>query len=284
MPGRPRGARATLLLTLCISVAIYNHSLLTLNTKTRSVGRHLDQSKPTTGVERRRLRRLGPASLILAGLLVLATLPLIPLIIPSLNPSSTQSGLVALETEGTLYATTWILYLVSDLLYLVGFFALYYSLRLVSKGVAAIAVALNTIFVAADVAIDIPLRLWLISLSSAYASATGNAQQALSSADFAITASNLVALVATLFQFTALILISYLMRRSPNFGARVGYVGIASGIVALLFIPAFLVAPQLAGLFNIGGFVLLVVWSLLAGFKLRRSTPDLQIRPSTEDR
>jgi len=230
------------------------------------------QNTAVTGVERPRLRRLGPVSLIVAGILVLATLPLIPLIIPSLAPSSTRSGLQALQTEGPLYGTTWVLFLVSDVLYLVGFFALYYPLRLVSRRTAVVAVALNTTFVAADVLVDIPLRLWLILLSNAYASATSNAQQIVGSADFAISASNQVALVATLFQFVALILVSYLMRKTTAFGTRVGYFGTVTGVVALLFIPAFLVGSQLAGLFNIAGFALLVVWSLLAGLKLRKST------------
>jgi hypothetical protein len=83
----------------------------------------------------------------------------------------------------------------------------------------------------------------------------------------------LIALVATLFQFTALIIASYLMIRSSLFGKRVGYLGVSTGIVALLFIPAFVVSMMFAGLFNISGFVLLVVWSILAGVRLRK-LPD----------
>ncbi len=225
-----------------------------------------------TDATRPRLRKLGTASLIVAGLLVLATIPLIPQIIPSLAPTSAQAGLAALESEGLLYGATWVLYLVSDLLYLVAFFALYYVLRPISVGTAKIVVSMNTVFVVIDVALDIPLRLWLILLSNSYASAPSNAQQIIAAADFAISASNQVALVATLFQFVALILVSYLMAKAPAFGKRVAYIGVAAGIVSLLFIPAFLSGvQQLAGLFNIGGFVLLVAWSLLAGLKLRRS-------------
>ena len=177
---------------------------------------------------------------------------------------------MSLESQGLIYGTTWALYLVSDVLYLVAFFALYYALRQQGGGTAKAAVVLNTAFVAVDVAVDIPLRLWLIVLSNSYAAAPNNAQQILASADFAISASNQIALVATLLQFTALILVSYLMRKSAPFGKRSGYLGIATGIVALLFIPAFIAGTQLSGLFNIAGFVLLVAWSLLVGTKLRK--------------
>jgi hypothetical protein len=174
-----------------------------------------------TDATRPKLRKLGPASLIVAGLLVLATIPLIPLIIPSLAPASAQAGLVALESEGLLYEATWVLYLVSDLIFLVAFFALYYVLRPISARTAKVAVGLNTVFVVIDVALDIPLRLWLILLSNAYASSSGTPSQIVATADFAISGSNQVALVATLFQFTALILVSYLMAKAPAFGKPV---------------------------------------------------------------
>lgn len=66
------------------------------------------------------------------------------------------------------------------------------------------------------------------------------------------------------------------MTKNPHFGMRLAYIGIATGIVALLFIPAFIAGTQLAGLFNIGGFVLLAVWSIMVGIKLRR-TPSITL-------
>ncbi len=177
---------------------------------------------------------------------------------------------MALESQGLIYGTTWALYLVSDILYLVAFFALYHALRRQGGGTAKAAVVLNTAFVVVDVAVDIPLRLWLILLSNSYVTATNNTQQLLGSADFAISASNQVALVATLLQFAALILVSYLMRKNSLFGKRSAYLGFATGIVALLFVPAFIAGTQLSGLFNIVGFVLLVAWSVLVGTKLRK--------------
>ena len=221
------------------------------------------------------LRLWGPPSFIIAGILVAATLPLIPLIIPSLAPASTQAGLNALQSEGLVYGTTWVLYLVSDLLFLVAFFAIYPIIAHANLGLARSTIGLNTSFVALDVGLDIPLRLWLIQLSNVYTSATASAQtqlaqQAVSSADFAINVSNEVALVATLFQFTAVIVASFLLKDSPGFGKRTAYVGTATGIVSLLFIPAFLAGSQLSGIFNILGFVLLTMWSLLVGYKFRK--------------
>jgi hypothetical protein len=69
------------------------------------------------------------ASIIIAGVLVALILPLIPLIMPSLVPSSPQAGLEALKSQELVYGITWALYLVSDILYLVAFFELYYALR-----------------------------------------------------------------------------------------------------------------------------------------------------------
>jgi hypothetical protein len=50
----------------------------------------------------------------------------------------------------------------------------------------------------------------------------------------------------------------------------VGYIGIISGVLGILFIPTFAVGSMLSGLFNIGGFVFLVIWSILVGYKLYR--------------
>ena len=64
------------------------------------------------------LSRAGGIALIVAGILVLITLPIIPMIIPSLAPASVPAGLDSIRSQSLLYGTTWGLYLVSDLLYL----------------------------------------------------------------------------------------------------------------------------------------------------------------------
>jgi len=56
------------------------------------------------------------------------------------------------------------------------------------------------------------------------------------------------------------------MLKSQTFKKSAAYVGIVSGVLGLLFIPAFSVGSMLSGLFNIGGF--LVIWSILAGYRL----------------
>jgi hypothetical protein len=115
---------------------------------------------------RRRLYRLSAFGMVAAGLLVLMTIPLIPVLLPSLAPASTQSGLEALQSQGLLYATTWILYLISDLLFLLVLFGLYSALKDASRSPTIVAVIFNIVFVALDVAINIPLRLLLIGLSN----------------------------------------------------------------------------------------------------------------------
>src|SRR3989442_812698 len=103
--------------------------------------------------------RAGAISLIIAGILVLITLPLIPLLIPSLAPSSVQSGLTSIQSQSLLFGTTWGIYLVSDLLYLIAFPALYFALRQANRTVTLIAAIFSMVFVAVDGGVDIPLRL-----------------------------------------------------------------------------------------------------------------------------
>jgi hypothetical protein len=214
----------------------------------------------------------GGIGIIVAGLLVLVTLPLIPMLIPSLAPATVQSGLQSIQSQRFLYGTTWGLYLVSDLLYLIPFPALYVALRQRGRGATLIAVLLNTMFVAIDVGVDIPLRFSLIGLSTSYTSAVGIPEQAayVAVAQLTMDLANLSALVATFLQFSAIILVSYAMLRDNRFRRGSAAIGITGAILGLLFIPTFLLGSQLSGLFNIAGFVLLVVWSVMVGLSLYR--------------
>ena len=215
--------------------------------------------------------RAGAISIIIAGILVLITLPLIPLLIPSLAPSSVQSGLTSIQSQSLLFGTTWGIYLVSDLLYLIAFPALYFALRQANRTVTLIAAIFNMVFVAVDVGVDIPLRLSLIGLSNSYVSTNGDTRAAyLATGQLTMDLANLTALVATFLQFSAIILASYAMLKSQTFKKSLGYIGILSGVLGLLFIPTFAMGSMLSGLFNIGGFIFLVVWSLLVGLKLSK--------------
>jgi len=219
----------------------------------------------------RGLYQAGGIGMIAAGLLVLVTLPLIPTLIPSLAPATVQSGLESIQSQRLLFGTTWGLYLVSDLLYLIPFPALFVVLRQHSRAVALIALIFNSLFVTIDVGVDIPLRLSLIGLSNSYASANPAGQAAyVATAQLAMDLANITALIATFVQFAAVILVSYAMLRDTRFRRNAAYVGMACGILALLFIPTFVLGFQLSGLFNLGGFVLLVIWSVMMGWSLYR--------------
>jgi len=134
-----------------------------------------------------------------------------------------------------------------------------------------IASIFNLVFVAVDVGVDIPLRLSLIGLSNSYTTTNGDTQAAfLATGQLTMDLANLTALVATFLQFSAIILASYAMIKSGTFKKSIGYIGIVCGVLGLLFIPTFTVGSMLSGLFNIGGFIFLVVWSVLAGLKMRK--------------
>src|SRR2546427_5665847 len=219
----------------------------------------------------RGLYQAGGIGMIAAGLLVLVTLPLIPILIPSLAPTSVQSGLESIHSQSLLFGTTWGLYLVSDLLYLIPFPALYVVLRQQSRAAALIALIFNSLFVTIDVGVDIPLRLSLIGLSNAYAAANPAGQGAyIATAQLVMDLANNTALIATFVQFSAVILVSYAMLRETPFRRSAAYVGIVGGIVALLFLPTFVLGSPLSGLFNLAGFVLLFVWSVIVGWTLYR--------------
>jgi len=127
------------------------------------------------------------------------------------------------------------------------------------------------LFVTIDVGVDIPLRLSLIGLSNSYASANPAGQAAYAAtAQLAMDLANITALIATFVQFAAVILVSYAMLRDTRFRRSAAYIGIVCGILALLFIPTFVLGSQLSGLFNLGGFVLLVIWSVMVGWTLYR--------------
>src|SRR6266571_4168338 len=152
-------------------------------------------------------------------------------LIPSLAPSSVQSGLTSIQSQSLLFGMTWGIYLVSDLLYLIAFPALYFALRQANRTVTLIAAIFNMVFVAVDVGVDIPLRLSLIGLSNAYLSTNGDARAAyLATGQLTMDLANLTALVATFLQFSAIVLASYAMLQSQTFKKSAAYIGMASGV------------------------------------------------------
>ena len=58
---------------------------------------------------------------------------------------------------------------------------------------------------------------------------------------------------------------SYAMLHSTTFKRGTAYIGIVARVLGLLFAPTFLIGSMISGIFNLGGFVFLVIWSFLAG-------------------
>ncbi len=94
--------------------------------------------------------------------------------------------------------------------------------------------------------------------------------------------SGITTLIATFLQFAAVTLASYAMLKGRVFKKSSGYIGIVCSILALLFIPSItLGSMMLAGLFNIGGFVFLVIWSIIVGLSSDTNSIDLSESNST---
>src|SRR5438128_12280822 len=93
--------------------------------------------------------------------------------------------------------------------------------------------------------------------------------------------ANITVLIATFVHFSAVILVSYAMLRETPFRRTAAYVGIVGGIVALLFIPTFVLGSPLSGLFNLAGVVLLFIWSVIV---VGRSTDSGSSQPIRDRR
>src|SRR5438128_12502684 len=90
--------------------------------------------------------KAGSIGVIIAGILVLVTLPLIPILLPSLAPSSVQSGLTSIQSQSLLFGMTWGIYLVSALLCLIAFPAVFVAPRQANRTVTLIAAIFNMVF------------------------------------------------------------------------------------------------------------------------------------------
>ena len=139
--------------------------------------------------------------------------------------------------------------LISDLLFLMVYSALYLALRSVSRGLMLIATVLAILGTVLDEVISNANFGSLLTLGSQYSGAGTAAQRAadVAAADYAaaMLSSRLEGLFAFVIPAVALVLIGIVMLRSP-FGRRTAYVGIAAGVFDLLQITGW----DLAALFN----------------------------------
>ncbi|MCL4375486.1 hypothetical protein M1394_01655 [Candidatus Marsarchaeota archaeon] len=212
--------------------------------------------------------RIGGMSLILIGIILLVTLPLLAILTPILLGSDISSVLTTLHSLSNFNILFFGLLGINDILYIISFASLYLLFRERRGYLALLSLSLIIAAVAIDLATDIPLHFTILSIANSYLSSNALSQPSyLAAANLALSLGNIGGMLAQLPLSLAEILISYAMLSSKEFGSFIGRVGIIAG---LLTMPIFLILSTIGSLIYFLGFLFNVIWSIAAGIKLYR--------------
>jgi hypothetical protein len=163
----------------------------------------------------------------------------------------------------------------TDVLYVPVAVALYAALSSVNRNAMLVGVGFLVLFVILDLAITWPNYAVLITLSGEYAAAAGDAQRAalVATASYpaAILESSLLAAYIILVPGLGILIIGLVMLRSV-FGRAAAYLGVGTGIMAIVAVlGAFVLEPL--GTLAILAAVLTLIWFFVVGLRLLRLTP-----------
>ena len=216
------------------------------------------------------LYRVGGLSALAVGLGYLIVIPLY--LMAGVPPAGGEAKLICLA-ENT--ATWWAiigLSVLTDLLYIPVALALYLALRGINRSAMLLAAAALALFAALELAITWPNYAALISLSGQYTAATADAQRAIfiAGADYAsaLLATPLVAIYTILVPGIGIFSASFVMLKGI-FGKRTAYLGVVTGIFALIAaVGPFLVSALDVAIIIVA--TLTMVWFWLVGYRLVR--------------
>jgi len=212
--------------------------------------------------------KAGGIALVIAGFLGL--LVLIPGLALGTLPT-TGEGYLTWAGETSTFGAFFALSAASDFFYIPAVLGLYLALKDVRKTGMLFAVAVWGFAIALDLS-RLFVSYSVSSLSSGYAAATSQAQQAayVAASDVVFGTSYGASFVAiSVIFYVAILIISWVMLKSV-FGKGIAYLGIVTSIVGLVgspYSPALFPNGVLFVPFLIGG-VLSSIWSVLAGYKL----------------
>lgn len=171
---------------------------------------------------------------------------------------------------GGWWAIAWLM-IVTDLMLLPLFLALYRALKGVGRDLMLLAMACVALFVAVDVAVTWTAHSALITGGTKYAAATSDAakQALVASAAYpsAVLESPVAAVGAIVLPSLAILLVGVAMLRGA-FGRLTAYWALATGVTAFVFMGSYVV-EALAPL-RIVNALLAMVWYALAGVGLLR--------------
>jgi hypothetical protein len=187
-------------------------------------------------------------------------------------PGGAEARLGYFGKHSTGWWTITGLMVVTDLLWVPVWLALYQVLKGINKYLTLLAVACGFLFVALDLAVTWTAHSSLLTLGSTYAAATSDAQRAaiVAAAGYAssLLDSPLLAVYIILIPSIGVLLASLVMARTV-FGKPTAYLGWAVGVSGIaagigpLFTRALGAAPVVNAL-------LVMVWFFLAGWRLLR--------------
>ena len=187
-------------------------------------------------------------------------------------PTETVDWLTYLSRNESAWWAIVGLSVLTDLLYLPIALALYLALASVNRNAMLVGAGLLVLFVILDLAITWPNYAVLISLSGDYTAVTDDAQRAalIATAGYptAILDSGLLGAYIILVPGLGVLVIGLVMLRSA-FGRTTAYLGVATGLAAIVAVVGPLVSAALATVAVLAA-VLTLLWFLGAGLGLVR--------------
>ena len=198
------------------------------------------------------------------------------------QPNTAIGYLLLFSQNQTLAASTWILWIVADVLLIPITIALYLALRHVNKGLAIAGAIFTLAFCIYDPLIAELQSLRLVSFSQAYVVAATDGAKA----SVIANASSIVNLlpVMTFLSFfvgsVGTLLFSIAMTKS-SFRRATGIFGIISNMVAIIgsLYPILPNPPALVGLFFIISVPFVALWFLAVGAQLIRNRNEFWTKP-----
>ena len=214
--------------------------------------------------------RVGGLSGIVLGIGYLLTFPVVIVYAGGFPPPGAEATLVFFAEHASDWWAATALMVLTDLLYIPLFLALYHALKGFNKYLMLLAFACGALFVALDLAITWTSYPSMIILSGNYAEATSDAQRSLivAAAGYpsAIVDSPLSGIYAILFPGLGELLASLVMRKGI-FSKTLAYMGVIAGVSGILagIGPIFISDLETFQYINAS---LAMIWFFVTGFKL----------------
>lgn len=216
------------------------------------------------------LYRVGGISAVVFGI---AYIIIIVLYVPVGRPTGVEPWLASTSANAaTWWGILWLSVLTDFLLVPVSL-ALYTTLKKVDRNAMRAATAFVGMFVVLDLALTWTNIGALITFGGEYAIAANDARRAVIATaavyPAAIVESNLIFVYNSLTLAIGILLTGFVMRRA-SFGRITAYVGILTGILAIVAVASSFVSASVSGITIILASMLTTLWYLMVGVQLVR--------------